>query len=189
MISLEKIKEKDLKLIAQWKTNQSIIKYIDTKPMITLKEQLNWLKRIRSDNKCIYWIINNYGIKIGIIKLNNIDFEKEICDLEYYIGDLHFRGRKIMPNLIYNIYDYVFEHMKFKEICCNIKISNEHAINISKKMGCEIKEKIEQDNNENEKDRAIQCLYITKEKWNVIKNNYYFEKIFIDDQNFKTTYI
>ena len=189
MISLEKIKEKDLKLIAQWKTNQSIIKYIDTKPMITSNEQLKWLKTIRNNNKCIYWIINNYGIKIGIIKLNNINFANKICDLEYYIGDIHFRGRKIIPIVIYNIYEYVFEHMNIKEICCNIKISNKHAINISKKMGCEIKDRIKQDIYQNEKDIAIVCLYITKEKWNGIKNNYDFEKIFIDDQYLKTTYI
>lgn len=183
MISLEKIKEEDLKLIAQWKRNQSIIKYIDTKPIITIKEQLNWLKII-SRGKCIYWIINNYGIKIGIIKLKNISFENKICDLEYYIGDLHFRGRKIMPILIYNIYYYVFEHMNFKEICCNIKFSNKHAINISEKMGCEIKNKLNQDIYKNERDSV--CLSITKEKWNAIKNNYDLEKIFIDEQDLNT---
>ena len=180
MISLEKIKEKDLSLIAQWKTNKSITKYIDTKPIITLKEQLNWLENIRNDRKCRYWIINNYGIKIGIVKLNNIDFENKICNLEYYIGDLHFRGRKITPILFYNIYEYVFEYMNFKEIRCSIKASNKHAININKKMGCEIQDKLKQDIYKNEKAIDIVYLSITNEKWNNIKNSYDFEKIVIE---------
>lgn len=179
MISLEKIKEKDLKLISQWKRNQSIIKYIDTKPIITLKEQLNWLKKIKNDKKCRYWIINNYGIKIGIIKLNNIDFENKICDLEYYIGDLHFRGREIIPIVIYNIYEYVFEYMNFERICCHVKVSNKHAIHISEKMGCEMKDKLNIESYKNGKD--IVRLSITKEKWNEIKSKYEFEKIAIDD--------
>lgn len=180
MISLEKIKEKDLSLIAQWKTNKSITKYIDTKPIITLKEQLRWLEKIRSDKRCRYWIINNYGIKIGIVKLKDIDFNNKICNLEYYIGDLHFRGRKITPILIYNIYEYVFEHMNFKQIRCNIKTSNKQAIHISKNMGYEIEEKLKLDvyNNKTAIDHVI--LSITKEKWNGIKNNYDFEKIVIE---------
>ena len=180
MISLEKIKEKDLSLIAQWKTNKLITKYIDTKPIITLKEQLNWLEKIRNDKKCRYWIINNYGIKIGIIKLNNIDFNNKICNLEYYIGDLHFRGRKITPILIYNIYEYVFEYMNFKQIKCSIKVYNKHAIHISENMGCEMEDTFKQDIYKNEKVISIVYLSITKEKWNNIKSRYDFEKIDIE---------
>ena len=180
MISLEKIKEKDLSLIAQWKTNQSITKYIDTEPIRTLKEQLNWFEKIRNDEKSRYWIINNYGIKIGIIKLNKIDFDNKICNLEYYIGDLHFRGRKITPIVIYNIYEYVFEHMNFKKICCNVKVSNQYAINISKKMGCEMEEVFKKDIYKDENVVNIVYLSITKEIWNNIKNSYDFQKTVIE---------
>ena len=180
MISLEKIKDKDLLLIAQWKTNKLIIKYIDTKPIRTLKEQINWLEEIRNDEKSRYWIINNYGIKIGIIKLINIDYNNKTCNLEYYIGDLHFRGRKITPIIMYNIYEYVFEYMNFEKLRCSIKAYNKHAIHISEKMGYEIEKKFKHYIYRNEKDIDNVFVSITKEKWNGIKNNYNFEKIAIE---------
>lgn len=183
MISLEKIKEKDLSLIAGWKKNQLITKYIDTEPIRTLKEQLNWIEKTRDDKKCRYWIINNYGIKIGIIKLSNIDFHNKICNLEYYIGDLHFRGRKITPIFIYNIYEYVFDIMNLKKICCYVKVSNKRAIQISEKMGCEMEETFKQEIYINKKVIDIICLSITQEKWNSIKNNYDLAPIVIETQD------
>jgi diamine N-acetyltransferase len=180
MIYLEKIKEKDLSLIAQWEKNKLITEYVDTESIITLKEQLNWFEKIRSDKTCKYWIINNYGIKIGMVKLSNIDFNNKICTLEYYIGDLHFRGRKITPILVYNIYEYIFEYMNFKEIRCIIKASNKHAIHISENMGCTMDEKLKDNIYKNEKNIGNVFLFIDKEKWNKIKNNYDFEKIIIE---------
>lgn len=180
MISLQQIREKDLILIAQWEKNQFIKNYLDVKPIMTLKGRLEWLDKIRNNKRCRYWIINNYGIKIGILKLDHIDIESKSCSIEYYIGDLHFRKRKITPILIWNTYKYVFEHMKFDKIWCSIKIKNKYAIQISEKMGFERESIPILDVLNNGEIHDNIYLTISREKWNNIKNKYNFKKIFIE---------
>lgn len=180
MISLQQIRKKDLILIAQWEKNQLIKNYMDVKPIMTLKDGLEWLQEIRNNKKCKYWIINNYGIKIGTLKLNHIDVENKSCSIEYYIGDLHFRKRKITPILIWNIYNYVFGDMNFDKIWCSIKINNKYAIHINKKMGFETEFVSTIDTYKQGEDHDNIYLLIAKEKWNDMKTRYNFKKILIE---------
>lgn len=180
MISLQQIREKDLILIAQWEKNQFIKNYMNVKPIMTLKDRLEWLEKIRNNKRCRYWIINNYGIKIGMLKLNDIDIENKSCSIEYYIGDLHFRKRKITPILIWNVYEYVFEHMNFDKIWCSIKINNKYAMHINEKMGFE-RGFISMISNHREGEVQDNIyLSIGKEKWNDMKSKYKFKNIIIE---------
>ncbi|SFC22558.1 UDP-4-amino-4,6-dideoxy-N-acetyl-beta-L-altrosamine N-acetyltransferase [Clostridium uliginosum] len=179
MISFERITIQDLPQIMEWRMKEEVTKYMYTDPKLTLEKQLDWFKKITNDKKCRYWTLNKDGDKIGIVNLNHIDFFNKRCSWEYYIGDLNFRGIGIAPIVEYNVYEYVFEHIKFNKVWCDLMEFNKHAINIHKKMGSEVEGIFKQHIYKNGRFHDVVVLGITKEKWDKIKDNYSFEKVVI----------
>lgn len=179
-LKLLNVTMEDLNLIAQWRMKSEVTKYMYTDPVLDMNTQLKWFNNIKNDDKVRYWIIEFDGVKIGVISLTDIDNKNKRCSWAYYIGDTSFRGRGIATLLECNIYDYVFNLLKLNKLCCEVFTFNERVIEIHKKFGSEVegilKEHICKDNNFYD----IVTMAITKSKWINIKNNYVYDKIFIE---------
>lgn len=175
MISVEKFKEEDSKLMERWKVNYENEQNIR---VVTKYDKKYWREKIIGTSNCKYWIINNGGIKIGMINLNHIDDEG--CILEYYIGDIHFRGRNITASILWNMYNYIFDNLKMKYTMTIVSEEDEKNLNTHLAMGCDIKGRFKADEHKKEKFNDMIYMLMKNEKWNNIKSGFDFEQIYIE---------
>ncbi|MGN0143827.1 MAG: GNAT family N-acetyltransferase [Clostridium sp.] len=177
MIFIEKLKEKDADLLERWKCNYKFAN--DIRSLIVNRTDIKlWMDRINSSDDCQYWIINNGGIKIGVIDINHID--KDGCTLEYYIGDIHFRDRKLEETILCNMYDYIFNELNLNFIVINIYENDKSNFDMYSNMGCEVNGRFDYEKHTNKNIGDLLCLLIKKEKWNNIKSRFNYDKILIE---------
>lgn len=175
MIIIEKFEEQDIDLLDRWKHTYENEHNIN----VTSKgNRIYWKEKIYKSYDCQYWIINNGGIKIGMININHINSEG--CVLEYYIGDMHFRGRNITSAVLWNMYNYIFDELKMKYAVTIISEHDEKNLNTHLAMGCEIKGRFKENEYKNEKMNDMLYVLMKSEKWNKIKSEFGFEQITIE---------
>ena len=175
MITIEKCNEQDWNLLDRWKRNYEIECHING----ISNDRIDWKEKINDCHDCKYWVINNGGIKIGVVNINHIDSEG--CILEYYIGDRHFRGRNITSSILWNMYDYIFNSLKLKHAVTIIPEDDEKNLNTHISMGCEITGRFKENKHKNEKINDVIYVLMKSEKWNNIKDEFDFQQIFIEE--------
>jgi hypothetical protein len=179
-IKLRKIKEKDLKMIMDWRTSPHITKYMYTDPNLTLEKQKKWFNNILNSEKVIYWVISCDNNDVGLLNLYDIDYKNKKCGWAYYIADKNFRGKGLSKNLELNLYKFVFETLGLNKLWCEVFSFNDKVIILHKLYGSE-KEAIFKDHiYKNGEFHDVVRLAILKNKWFKIKDNYNFENIDIE---------
>ncbi|WP_294403882.1 GNAT family N-acetyltransferase [uncultured Clostridium sp.] len=175
MIMIEKFQEQDCALMNMWKHTYENEHDSDG---ILKGGRFQWKDMINGENGCKYWVINNGGIKIGMVNLNHIDDQG--CILEYYIGDIHFRGRNIKSAVLWNMYNYIFSELKLQYVSTIIPESDQRNLNTHLIMGCEISGRFKEGQHKNEKMNDMIYVLMKCEKWNTIKETFNFEDIYIE---------
>ncbi|OFS19729.1 MULTISPECIES: UDP-4-amino-4,6-dideoxy-N-acetyl-beta-L-altrosamine N-acetyltransferase [Clostridium] len=179
-LRLRKIREDDLQKIIKWRMLPEVTKYMYTDPVLDLEKQKIWFNKIQNSSNDLYWIIEIDNTDIGIISISDIDRINKKCIWAYYIGDMSFRGRGIARALECNIYDYVFEVLKMNKLCLEVLEFNDKVISIHKKFGSEVEGILKQHICKNNKFYNVVVMGIIRDKWNAIKSNYEYEKIYIE---------
>ncbi|WP_313233176.1 UDP-4-amino-4,6-dideoxy-N-acetyl-beta-L-altrosamine N-acetyltransferase [Tissierella praeacuta] len=180
-LELVKIAKDDLEQIMHWRMKPEVTKYMYTDPVLTLETQEKWFDSIKNDASVKYWMIKIDGVKIGVINLRDIDYINRRCTWGYYIGDNSFRGRGIASTLECNIYDYVFNILNLNKFWCEVFSFNEKVISIHEKFGSIIEGTLKQHIYKNGEFFDIVMMAITKDRWEEIKDNYSYEKIYIEE--------
>lgn len=177
MILIEKFKENDINLLERWKKIHEVESNINLS-IFTRNDKKHWVEKINKCSDCKYFIINNGGIKIGIININHMD--NEGCILEYYIGDVHFRGRNLTEAILWNVYNYIFDDLRMKYVVTNLIENDKRNINTHLNMGCEIKGRFKEGKYKNEKIKDVIYVLMKKEKWNNIKGEFDYKETLIE---------
>ncbi|MDU5079762.1 UDP-4-amino-4,6-dideoxy-N-acetyl-beta-L-altrosamine N-acetyltransferase [uncultured Tissierella sp.] len=180
-LELVKIAKDDLEQIMHWRMKPEVTKYMYTDPVLTLEIQEKWFDSIKNDTSVKYWMIKIDGVKIGVINLRDIDYINRRCTWGYYIGDNSFRGRGIASTLECNIYDYVFNILNLNKFWCEVFSFNEKVISIHERFGSIIEGTLKQHIYKNGEFFDIVMMAITKDRWEEIKDNYSYEKIYIEE--------
>lgn len=180
-LELVKIAKDDLEQIMHWRMKPEVTKYMYTDPVLTLETQEKWFDSIKNDASVKYWMIKIDGVKIGVINLRDIDYINRRCTWGYYIGDNSFRGRGIASTLECNIYDYVFNILNLNKFWCEVFSFNEKVISIHERFGSIIEGTLKQHIYKNGEFFDIVMMAITKDRWEEIKDNYSYEKIYIEE--------
>ena len=180
-LELVKIAKDDLEQIMHWRMKPEVTKYMYTDPVLTLEIQEKWFDSIKNDTSVKYWMIKIDGVKIGVINLRDIDYINRRCTWGYYIGDNSFRGRGIASTLECNIYDYVFNILNLNKFWCEVFSFNEKVISIHERCGSIIEGTLKQHIYKNGEFFDIVMMAITKDRWEEIKDNYSYEKIYIEE--------
>ncbi|AYF55027.1 GNAT family acetyltransferase [Clostridium sp. K25] len=181
-LKLKKILKEDLNLVAKWRMSEEVTKYMYTDPQITEESQLIWYHSILNDDKVKYWIIEFKDVKIGALCLNDIDYINKKCYWGYYIGDTSFRGKGIAKMLECNIYDYIFFKLNLNKLCTEVFSFNEKVVKIHEKYGSQIEGILKQHILKNGKYYDVVRMGMTKDRWQLVKNNIEYEKIYIEEQ-------
>jgi UDP-4-amino-4,6-dideoxy-N-acetyl-beta-L-altrosamine N-acetyltransferase len=182
-IRLRNITEADLEKIMNWRMQPSVTKYMNTDPVLTMAQQEKWLKEIRSDDTCKFWMIVADETDIGVLGIIDIDEQNKRCSWQWYIGNEDFRGKGIAKRIQLNIYDYVFYHLKLHRLWNHILTFNEHVIeNVHKKVGYEVEGVMKDHVYKNGKFVDVTIMGITIDIWESIKNDFDYDKVKFEEQ-------
>lgn len=180
-IQLIKLREDDLEQVMEWRMMPEVTKYMYTDPILTMESQRLWYERINKSNKDKYWIIQVDNVKIGLISLNDIDYENKKCSWGYYIGNPDYKGRGIARHLELNIYEYIFEKLKLNKLRSEVLRDNELVIKIHESYGSNVEGVLKEEVMKNNTFCDVVFMGITKSKWNQIQGDKKYNKIYIED--------
>ena len=180
MLVLKRMTREDIFKVMEWRTLPEVSNYMYTDPKLTKEDQIKWFERVSASDKYIYWMIEFDGNQIGVINLYDIDKDNQRCFWAYYIADTSFRGKGIGRNLECNMYDYVFDHLNFNKLCCEVFVDNEKVIQIHQKFGSKVEGTFKEHILKAGKFKDIVRMGILRSEWQAIKGNYEYEIIEIE---------
>lgn len=175
-VYLRKIQEKDLEMIRKWRMREDITKYMNTDPVLTLEGQQEWLKKIEQDNTVRNWVIEVDDIPVGVLGLLEIDEKNQRCSWGYYIAEKKCRSLKLAMAIEWNLYDYVFEKMKFNKLMNEVLAFNKEVVTIHKMCGSECVGTLKAHVFKKDTFYDVVLIEITKERWVAIREKYIYER-------------
>ena len=133
MIKMIRLREKHLKMLLNWRTQDFVSKYMLTMVDNSMENQLKWFSSISSSDQYRYWIIEYKSVPIGVVNLAEIDPINLKCNAGYYIGDENYKslGAVILPYL----YNYIFKNLGFRKIFGSVVSGNDKILQIHKIHG------------------------------------------------------
>ena len=123
MITFRKLQEHDLEQVLEWRTSEHVTQYMYTDLEKNLENQHKWFEKVSNDPTQYYWIIEVKEQSIGLISLNQMDYQNRKTSFAYYIGDLSYSiiAGRIHPYL----YNFVFFELGFNKIYAEVMEGNE----------------------------------------------------------------
>lgn len=130
------LNEEHLEQVLLWRSQSWVTQHMftDLKKTTTLKDQLRWFEKIRQDATQRYWVIVTKGRQVGIVSVNDIDYNNHRCSWAFYIGekDVSMLSMLIAPY----VYHYVFEVLKLHKIIGEVMADNMAVRKMHTNYGC-----------------------------------------------------
>ncbi len=178
--TLRRITEDDLEMIMNWRMSETVTRYMNTSPRLTMEGQKKWFASLEENDRVKNWMIEVNGVPAGLINLADINWEEGNSSWGYYIGEESLRSLKLAVSLEMSLYDYVFDVLGFSEIHNEVFKLNEGVWKLHTACGCRI---VKETIGEVEKEGVaydIVHLSITKDEWYAIREKKKYEKINFD---------
>lgn len=179
-ISLREIQDSDLEMIMNWRMDPDITRYMNTDPKLTLEGQRKWLAACKENNRVMHWIIEQDMKSIGLIYLEDIDWDNKTSSWGYYIGEKKARSLKTAISLEMSLYDYVFDVLNFDELHNEVFSINSGVVKLHVACGSKITEELKGKINKNGILYDVIHMSITKNEWNRIRYEKKYEKVNFD---------
>lgn len=178
--TLRKITEDDLERIMNWRMSETVTRYMNTNPRLTIEGQKKWLASLDENDKVKYWMIEVDGTPAGLVNLADINWAEGNSSWGYYIGEETLRSLKLAISLEMSLYDYVFDVLGFSEIHNEVFKQNEGVWKLHAACGCRIVKVV---GGEVEKEGVaydIVHMSLTKDEWYALRDKKKYEKINYD---------
>lgn len=128
------IEEKEM--VRECRNEESIRKWMYSDEIITQEEHLNFIAKLRTDNKNFYWIVYKYKEFIGVISLNNVNIKNRNAYIGIYSNS--FCKTRNKGSLLINCLKKVaFDIAGIHSLKLEVTENNDRAINFYKKTGFE----------------------------------------------------
>lgn len=178
--TLRVISESDLQMIMNWRMSETVTRYMNTNPKLTLDGQKKWLASLEKNNKARNWIIEVDNVPAGLINLADIDWENGTTSWGYYIGEKKMRSLKLAISLEMSLYDYCFDVLGFKEVHNEVFKLNEGVWKLHTACGCRIVKEVPEEIEKEGVKYDIVHLSIERDEWLSLRLNKKYEKIDYD---------
>ena len=178
--TLRMITENDLEMIMHWRMSESVTRFLNTNPKLTLEGQRKWFASLEKNDRARHWIIEVDGVPAGLINLINVDWENGNTSWGYYIGEEKLRSLRLAISLEMSLYDYCFDILGFKEVHNEVFKLNEGVWKLHMACGNRVVEEVK---GEVEKEGIlydIVHLSIERDEWFELRQNKKYEKINFD---------
>lgn len=170
----------DLEMIMKWRMSESITKFMNSNPKLTLEGQRKWLASIERNDKIRNWIIEVDGVPAGLINLADIDWENGNTSWGYYIGEEKLRSLRLAISLEMSLYDYCFDILGFKEVHNEVFKLNEGVWKLHIACGCRVVKEVSKEIEKEGVAYDIVHLSIERDEWLELRKNKKYEKINFD---------
>ena len=108
---------------------------MNTDPILNHEKQVKWFNKIQKSDDEIYWVINYERIPVGLIYIQDINRDYLRCYWGYYIAELQYRSLQLALFLEWNLYDYVFDHLKLHKLCNETFVENKQVVKLHELCG------------------------------------------------------
>ena len=179
-ITLRHISEDDLEMIMNWRMSESVTKYMNTDPKLTMEGQKKWFASLGDNDKVRNWVIEVDGVPAGLINLIDIDWENGNTSWGYYIGEEKLRSLKTAISLEMSLYDYCFDVLGFNEVHNEVFKLNEGVWKLHLACGNRIVREGIGEVEKNGVSYDIVHLTIERDEWFALREKKKYEKIKFD---------
>ena len=178
-IKLRRVTYDDLEKIMKWRMMPEVTSYMYTDPKLTIDSQIKWFNKISDNEKHEkYWIIQlDTGKDVGLISVNNIDYQNKTATWAYYLAELEARGKGLAKVLECNFNDYVFFNLQINKLWYEVLEFNEMVVRLHEKFGGKIEGRLIDQIYKNNKFHNVIRMATFKEDWKIIRNKINYTKI------------
>lgn len=120
-----------------WRTDPKISQHMGTQIDITPQMQEDWFLRVNNIRN-YYYIIEYNHIKIGVVNIRNIDYNKKEGETGIFIYDESFTSEYVSYKSYIGLFDFCFTELGLNKITALILKENIRSIKFHQKFGFKI---------------------------------------------------
>lgn len=134
-VSIRPLKIEDAYTSVKWRNDPEVFKYTGNvyDHEITLANELAWIKKVtqaKDEYRCAILVDNKY---VGNIYLTNI--HDGVATYHIFLGEKNIWGKGIAKQASLLILKYAFESLHLSLVELHVRIKNERAIELYKRVG------------------------------------------------------
>ena len=135
-----------------------------TEHEISLNEHLQWISRLKSDERQkVFVVLDAQERPLGVVSVNDIDLLHKKANWAFYL-DANARGG-MGAALEFHLIEYVFQTLRLEKLNCEVIEGNEPVLNLHKKFGF-VQEGFRRENIvKNERRIGVYFLGLTRTDW------------------------
>lgn len=134
-VRLERLTEDKLELVRSWRNNPAVSRYMFSQDCITEDQQKKWFDKIDNENN-LYFLIKYKHEYIGLVDMNDIDYDNKIGENGFYIANEEYRNVGIVAyQVLFCLFDYWFIEMGMDCIISRVLHSNNRAARLVSFIG------------------------------------------------------
>jgi len=133
-ITLEPLDLTNLERVRNWRNSPLVNEFMEFKEQISEEQQLHWFTNL-DPKTAHYFIIKSQSEPIGVIHLNNIDFNLKQAEVGLFIGEPKFIGTGVTFGASLLLLDLAFKHFKLEKVIAKINNAHTNAIRYNQFIG------------------------------------------------------
>jgi RimJ/RimL family protein N-acetyltransferase len=165
--------EDDLDLIARWRMDPDITRWMNTDPVLTHDGQVEWLNRISADECGEYWMLEVDGEPAGLLQLFDIDLELGVAEWGYFIGERKLRSMAFAIAIEMSLYSHCFEDLGLNRVINGVHADNIGTIKLHELCGNRVVGVRKHAGEKNGIPYDIVDMEIDRPSWNAISSRAY----------------
>ncbi len=181
-VELKLVTEEHLELLMNWRNSEVVSKSLFTSTHLTMEDQLKWYERYKNDKTQIRWIIYSDGKPIGTTYLTDIDHVNKRCESGWFIPDKEDRDMNMALTIRWNVFDYVFDTLGFHRQYGYILAENKGVVRFLRVGGFDIEGTMKDHVFKDGKFQDVVVAGITKDVWYSRKEQFQYEKIYMEER-------
>ncbi len=156
---IERLKERDIELVRQWRNSDNIRKNMIYQEIITPEEQVKWFHSINNFNN-FYFIVEYKGRKVGLVNIKDIDWDKRSGEAGVFMMEKDLSAALIPMAGALSMSELVVDIFGFKRLYAKVRKDNKTMQKLNGMFGYK---KIKDEAN---KDKEYDMFYITPDTYN-----------------------
>ena len=133
-IILDTLTSIDLELVRTWRNSDHVKENMKYRGYIDSTMQTKWFDELNQKNN-FYFVIKEKEVKIGLINLKEIDWERGIAEAGIFIGEKEYLNSPSPLLATISIMEFAFEELNLKVLKAKIASANLRAILYNESIG------------------------------------------------------
>jgi UDP-4-amino-4,6-dideoxy-N-acetyl-beta-L-altrosamine N-acetyltransferase len=134
-VKLRDLRAGDKDTILAWRNSPEVARYMYTQHRISQEEHDRWFAGIAGDPTRRYWIVVADGIDVGLVSLNDIDYDHRRCSWAFYLAHPSVRGKGVGSAVEETVLAYVFDTLEMNKLCCEVLDENARVVQLHERFG------------------------------------------------------